>query len=593
MTTLRVTLATPDGLNHVHFSQLAPKSWNVIPDTGIGLHAYSLPTTDGSTKLGIRLSNGTVRPDGTGFLGRLYYTSLTVEVDGHVIWTAGSGPHVFPPRGILERRFTIRDGVGGPAVTRGWSYPSMDFAGPFGPARELLPPVDRAHYVQLFASMNPQFANALVAGSKCTLYPFGHNGPAPTIDLQTTALGPFHPDGYPDPGAPAGYGIDASVGWEQCVEALVFADMAHECAMDRNPIACFDEATGEPIACTDWSSNYLAHPQLAKGEPAPQAMKSELPAFLVGTYDTFHHPNANAGSCPYQAALEAYQPDNAEHVIRAMRRACALVGWAQDPMAADDLRMLFEHHRTMSFGDRADDKTHSTDGSYVPASLSALSYYVALNPGHGAPVLRSFGWMMALGAWGNAPKSWSVRAIDTYLAMADRFGIPQREAHPPYIPPGYKGTQGFHSALIHLGAWTLSRAAGWREVDVLATIDRWRSYVLNGRQMPLQERPDGPGSYGPPKWIYTEQANVDLPGLTTVNTSGLGFQEHVLAVLGRAAQSCVDGVGAWNAQRFLTSGLGADLPAARIGAKLAQMRAHTGDQSQYAAYWAMLEKVST
>lgn len=591
MTTIECILKTQDGVEHLA-SVSSPlsikgdwsKRWLVL-DGLLGCHIYARLAPDGSTQLGVRFSNGLTRPDGTGFKGRLYYQSLAVTVDGVTVSVVPSGAHVFQPRGILERRYTIS----GRNVDRHWTYDSTVFplpSKPFGPAREALPPVNRTHYAQVFESMTVQLDNAIHAGVKTTLYPWGSNGPAPAIDLRTNALGPFMPDGYPEAGAPAGYGIDCSVGWEQCVEALDFAAMAHECAMDRNPIACYSIDTGEPIACTDWATNYLAHPQLAKGEPAPQNMKSELPAFLVGDYNTFHYPNANTGACSYLQALEAYQPDNTEHVVRAMRRACALVGWADDPMARDDLRMLFEHHRTMGFGDRPDDKTHSTDGSYVPASLSALAYYIALNPGHGAPVLRSFGWMMQLGAWGGAPASWSTRMIDTYLGMCDRFGIPQREAHTPYIPQGWLGTQGFHSAYIHLGAWTLSRAAGWRESDVLATIDRWRSYVLNARGMPLQERLDGPGSFGPPKWIYTQSPTAEVGQLVTANTSGGGFQEGVLAVLGKATLSAT---AFETANRLLTSGLGIDLPAPRLGSKLTQMRNHTGDQQAFAAYWAALE----
>jgi hypothetical protein len=595
MSTVTFALMTQDGHSHAYTLTAAigpewQRKWCVIDEgvVGLGVHVYFRSLPNGDTQLGVRFSNGCTRSDGTGFKGRLYYSSLTLQVDGVTIRVVSDGLHCFPPRAILERRYTIH---GGQAV-RGWDYGDVSIPSPapaFGPAREALPPVDRTHYAQAFETMNLQLHGALEAGTKLTLYPWGTNGPAPAIDLRTDALGPWMPDGYPEAGAPAGYGIDLAFGWSQTTEELDFASMAHECAMDRNPVAAYDIDTGAQITCTDWANNYLAHGQLV-------GSKLELPAFLQGTYGQFFYANANQGSSPYQAALEGYQPDNSEHVVRAMRRACALVGWANDPMALDDLTALFEYHRTLWFGDRADDKTHASDGSYVPPSLSALSYFVALNGPHGAPVLRSFGWMMTLGAWANAPKTWAQKAIDTYLGMCDKFGIPQREAHTPYIPAGWLGTQHFHSAYIHHGAWTLSRAAGWRESDVLAMIDRWRSYVLNARGMPLQERPDGPGSFGPPKWIFTQGPQGEVPQLTTASTSGGGFQEGVLAVLGHGAQSALEtnaaagGLGHDEVtQRMLTSGLGVDLPAARIGAKLTQMRSHTGDQQGFAAYWAALE----
>lgn len=580
---LTVQLVLPDkSLRSIAFDP-KPKLWATFGGL-LGVHAYQ----DGP-RVGVRFSNGCTRPDGTGFLGRLYYTSLSILWNGKVIWTTGEARHVFPPRGMLGRRFTIQaDGT----ATRGWKHAGVtpSTSPLFGPALEMLPPVNRAHYAQAFGAMNAQLASALAAGKRLTLYPWGSSGPAPAIDLRTDALGPFMPDGFPDPGAPAGYGIDASVGWEQCDEALDFAALAHECAMDRNPVACFDLNTGEPIACTDWASNHLAHGQLATGEAGVQKNKLELPAFLVGDYSSYRYPNANFGACAYGPALESYQPDNNEHVIRAMRRACALVGWAHDPMALDDLRMLFEHHRTMTFGDRLDDKTHATDGSYVPPSLSALSFYCALNPGRGAQVLRSFGWVMMLGAWAGAPKSWSVRALDCYLAMCDKFGLPQREPHYPYIPTGYKGTQHFHSVLIHRGAWMLARVADWRVADVRATIDRWQQSVLLNRALPLQARP-GSTVYGPPKWIYTEGPSGEFPGLSPQLTNEGGFQEHVLALVGGHAQTYLEANDFDGARRELLSCLGVEQPTSTLTAKLTQMRSHTGDQSQYGPYWAMLERI--
>lgn len=594
MTTFQFLLATPDGHRHVqHFDALGflaltdqwQRKWFTF-DGLLGCHVYARQHgTD--LQVGIRFSNGCTRANGQGFQGRLYYNALGFSVDGVQIALAQGGGHVFPPRGILERRFTISAGT----VQRGWSHADVQIpnpAPPFGPAGELLPPVDRARYAHVFGSMLQPLRHAIRSGLPCTLYPWGTNGPAPAIDLRSGAFGPFHPDGFPDAGAPAGYGIDLAFGWEQCVEALDFAAMHHECIMDRNPVAAYDLDTGRQIHCEDWASNYLAHGQLLMGEPYPQTQKLELPAFMQGTYQNFHYGNANHGTSNYQAALEGYQPDNTEHVVRAMRRACALVGWSGDPMAADDLTALFEYHRTLFYGDRLDDKTHPDyPGQWVPQSLSKLAYQVALNPGHGAAILRDFGWMAMLGAWANAPVAWSDKMVDTYLAMCDKFGIPQRYGDPAYMPAGWSGTQHFHSAIIHNGMWVLAKYAKWRTDDVRVTIDRWQQHVLENRAMPFAQRADTVGVWGPPKWILTAGPTGEVPELSTANTEGGGFQEHVLAALGRQAQ------GAPNPAAALTAGLGIGVPCSTLADKLAQMRAQTGDLGQTAHYWGALEEAVT
>lgn len=614
MTQFTFTLVTQDRAQHTAVIDVEPQDawqrrWVTIDGGLLGIHLYVSLDTTFDLRVGVRISNGCTRKDGTGFRGRVYYTSIMVRAGDLSLFSVEPGLHVFPPRAIIERRVTLHKDTG--VVTNGWRYDDDLYINTehFGPAHELLPPVNRAHYAQAFGAMVPQLRDALNRGVRRTLYPWGVNGPAPAIDLRTDALGPFLPDGYPDPGAPAGYGIDACIGWEQCIEAVNFASMAHQCSMDRNPVACYDIDTGEIITCTDWTWNHLAHGQVATGEFGAQQNKIELPAFLIGDFSNYHYSNANGGACSYQSALEEYQPDNNEHLIRALRRACILADYVNDPMAQDDINAVFEHHRTLTFGDRGDDivgsqpalgggftlfyangtTAHAASVPYIHPSLSKLTYYAGVNPGHGAQVLRSFGWVMMFGAWAGAPASWLKRAIDAYIAICDRFGLAQREAHLPFIPAGWQGTQHFHTVLIHIGAWTAARCSGYRTDDVRNTIDRWQQFVLSNRTLPLQQRP-GSTVYGPPKWIFTQGPHGEVPALAANLTNEGGFQEHVLALVGRHAQTYLNAGDSEGAKRELISGLGLEVACGSLAAKLSQMRSHTGDQNQYASYWAALEK---
>ena len=603
MSIFRITLVEQDGTTHTATLDAMPtqfpnwsKQWTTV-DQLLGIHVYGRSWPKGAIEWSVRVSNGCVRKDGTGWKGRLYYRSLTITADDVMLYQVGDGQHVFPPRAMFERTFVAigsdRDEV---AQILGFEYVNFPTpSAPFGPARESLAPVDRAHYAAIYQSMMPQLSQARANGSPLTQYPFGSNGPAPSIDLRSWGMGPFHPDGFPESAAPAGYGIDLAFGWSQTRQELQYAALAHEAAMERSPICAFDMDTGETIACTDWANNHLAHYQNLRGEPYPMTSKNDLPAFLDGDDSNYHYRNANVGTSPYRTQLEAYFPDDTAHCVRAIRRAAALAGWAGDRMAQDDLHALFEYHRTMGYGDRADDKIKADyKGQYVPPSLSYLQASVNASPGRGWNVDRAFGWMLHLGAWGKAPPTWSQRMIDTYLAIGDEFGLPQREAHDPYIPPGWLGTQHFHSVLIHVGAWTLARASGYRESDVYARIVTWARNVLKNRQLPLEPRPDGPGSFGPPKWIFTHGPNGDVPNLTTANSAGAngpaGFQEHVLALLGRAAMTDLDAQDVAGARSMLACGLGVGLPSGTLPDKMAQIASFAGDMGQYAHYWAALER---
>ena len=229
------------------------------------------------------------------------------------------------------------------------------------------------------------------------------------------------------------------------------------------------------------------------------------------------------------------------------------------------------------------------------------------NPGHGHGKMdRGFGWMIGVATYAasrgdSIAAKWLSRALQAYSLAIDSAGVAQREYHAPYMPSGIQGTQHFHTAITHAAA---IRAAIYLAVEkgdpapletVLADVEVWAGTAFANPSMPLQERADGPGTFGPPKWWWRWKDGVGELRATLANSSGpdTGFQEHCLAVLGLAAQACeklgrVDDVAG-----FLTDGLGVGAPAISLAAKLSSILSYRHDLGQEASYASAIQNSAT
>jgi len=602
------------------------KSFAALRDAtrhSLGIHVYSRRWNGGGWELAVRWSNGLMKRNGTGFCGRIFFDSLSLQVSGDedliivpeqragsffnaatgAAFVASGGGHYFPARGVLERRFLLVPKTMPVAEVTKLRDLALGFKAvripppggkPWGPALERMPTVNEAHYGNLFRQ-GAQQARTLLASGQPGSVRLGPSGTWAQLDLRRGALGPWIPDGDPTAGAPAGYEIEIAQGWQQVVESIELSAMAHECSMARNPLAWNDVDTGEQLSCHDWASSEAGRPVVT-----PRGLI--MPAFLNSAKNDY--PTFNLGSSPYQAVLDGYASEDGEHSIRAEDDAKVLSFTAGDPMAQDDIGMLFQHHRAMIFNDRADalptlsaqmqagwskgfdGKTLSPSSpqgsvSWIGyQSLTRDSYTLATNPKHGsARMLRHFGWTLDLGL-NSGERTFSTGMVANELNAVDSCGIGFREYHTPYIPAGVQGAQMFHE-------W-IDKAAVVRACRMLGDpilMDRALASVRLCATKTLLN-PDCKDA----KWVYRERADhTEIDPITAGDHGPERMSEHILCVLGLAALSELDRGDRVAAQWFLEAGLSVDVPHATIAQRLAWIQQKTADISQYASWAAAAE----
>ncbi len=600
-TAITTTLRIPQGTDFsatVTLPTGATRRWKkahgVLRDSGerhaLGVQVYFRAVGNGALELAVRWHNGLVQPTGPSiFCGRIYFDELWIrcgdpdlsliaeqragalyDPNSGRLYVAHGGKHVFRPRGIMERRFLLAPKAMSQAEVKGLISRQLGFRGvrlkangeEWGPAREPVCSINRQHYSQVFGGAAARLAGQVVQGMKGRIY--GPNN-WPLADI-TGAFGPYVLDGDPQPGAPAGYEIDLSCGgWMQTAEALELASIQHECSMARNPIAAYDIDTGEPISCHDWSSSESGRPQImANG-------KLELPIFCKpgGSY-----PNFNTGSCPYQQALENYSADDLEHVIRAADDAMQLAYTAGDAMALDDLRMMFEHHRSFTFNDRSDAMQVSWSGY---SSLTKDLKLFAANPHQGnGRFLRQWGWMLTLGVFVREA-TFCRKMIECALLARDACGILERRTHPEMANGRVSGTQHFHTMIDWAAVLRAARFLDDPVVTdrVLDAVSLWRDRVL--KQWPIR------------KWLGRPNPAA---AVQAGDWYGGPFIEHCLVVIGLAAQCEIDAGNDGEAKDWLDAGLKIGTPHADLAARLQWLNGVTGDMSQVASYKAAIEDMT-
>lgn len=589
----------------------------------LGWHVYSKRWVPGAYEFGIRWNAGLIRKNGTGFVGRVFFDSLSLEVGGDenlilvpdpranafydaatgAYFVAHGGGHMVPARGLIELRILAVPKTWTPAMIANLRAMSLGFravrippAGtkPWGPALERMPNVNRSWYASLFGQGVAQ-ARALIGSGAIGDVRLGPSGTWAQLNLQSGALGPYFPDGYTVAGAPAGYEIELGVGWQQVPESLELSSIAHMASMSRNPVAWCDLDTGEQLGCHDWQSS-------ESGRPVTSPVGLVMPAFLNAARTDY--PNFNAGSCAYRGALEAYAIEDSEHSVRAADDAKNLAFSAGDAMALDDLAMLFEHHRAMVFNDRSDALpslsaqhnagwTKGFDGlplgpNSPQGSVSWIGYQsltrdlvqLVANPHHGsARELRQWGWTLDLG-WCRQDRAFCGKMAQTHLLARDSCGVAFREYHVPYIPQGIQGAQMFHEMIDKAALLRACRMIGDPILtdNVLDVVRLWATKVLLNP------------TCRDAKWVYRQRADgSEIDPITAADHGPEFMSEHILAVLGLAALCELDAGDTASAMFFLNAGLGVDVPHATLSQRLAWIKAKTADLSQYASYQAAIE----
>lgn len=519
----------------------------------LGVHVYFKNTNSNITELKIRISNGSVNKNGSGFCGKVYFKSLKIrntdkknfvivpradETNTGTEWTIAAllpdnDNHVMLPRWILEREFClctpgfeqqaaallIRDNVVIPTTVTN-----------YGPCNVTMPQVNRGMYKTIYTQAVNATRSSLQSGGN--LYVAG------LVDLQTANIGPWHPHGNREAYAFGGLDINPYTGFGQVKEMVHLSSLLHIANIDRMPIACYDIVTGDPIKSTDWTNRDLIHAVLTKGEPGYQT-NLELLAFVVGDYNTYKYPVFNPGNtCSYEGILRTYSAHDVAHLRRGSIHGEVLWHYETNPMVGDDFLMMFEYVRQSDFSDRPDELLWApphNPGQYIPRSLTRL--YAITNSHNGCNVDRAFGWGMYHGALAELVKDgyasgWLDKAIKVYAKGSDlTHGIVQREYHQPFMPSNVEGTQSFHTAILALGACAAIRQTNSvHAAEAKAALIRLCTKFYGGDNLQMIPYTYNNSLRGPPHWVWTHENQIKINPLSNAKASIDGDTAHTLAV---------------------------------------------------------------
>lgn len=532
----------------------------------LGLHVYAQRQEPDLVVGSIRWSNGTVSPKGTGFCGGVYYDSFVLNasdgwewvilpqkgqgVRGNV-WVVAAAPtngeHFARPREMLEFSYALIQAGNERARARAMSalrYKDLQIPSPFidyGPAHTTLPTVDRAKMSGVCGDWAVRLLAAQAGGTKLYIDNIA--------DFQSEALGPHWMDGQPAAYAHGGYGIDPTGEFaEQVPEAVLAHAIMHRANVSRSFIAAFDPETGLPIGLNDWAAP--PNGALMSGEPGHESEVEILP-FLTGTYYTYHYPRFNVGKCSYEFARTAtvngeavwmpglwdYYAHDTAHSIREVRNAMALVEYAHDPAARDDILMVAETNRYGWFSNRKDEATPKKNPSlgYWPTTLTSQREWIDDHPHQGAWFDRNWAWSAFSGAcaieYERDPVrkagfvEWGKDMLEARRLATDKFGFAGRNYAPGYLPANVSGLQTFHEMLVICHTVTLG-------MQVYGTVPH--ELVENNRRaltstLAVLKPRDYGGSLGPPHWFGIAENNVELVGLDEAHAYGEGDPAHVYA----------------------------------------------------------------
>lgn len=572
---VKATVMLPDGVRYFCNAPLPPSAdtftWRTFrsranPKPILGLHLYAPRRAPDLVMGTVRFSNAAVRTDGTGFCGTVYYDSfvltappgwewVTLPQKGQVVtggaWVVAATPadgsdHLARPRSILEWSYALvpsGDENARKKAEAALRYEDLVIPDPvadYGPARSLMPTVDRAKYAQITSGWAAQLLGARANGGKVWIENIA--------DVQGEALGPHWMDGNMYGYAHGGYGIDSTADApEQVPQAVLARALMHQANVARSFMGAFNIDTGKPIGLYEWKSP----PSIAlmSGEPGWEG-HVELVPFLEGDYYTYHYPRFNKGTCAYEdgrtltvngaavyvPGLFEYEAHDIAHSVRAMRHAIALIEYAKDPAARDFLLMVAESNRYGWFSDRLDELTpkKNPNAGYYPNTLTLALEGVRGKPNQGTWIDRNWAWSAFAGACAIEYEPdptrratwipWGKNMLELSVKAADKFGFAGRAFSPGNLPDTVSGIQTFHEMLVVAHRATLAM----RVFDgaVPAEVAEVNLRALRSVLVAFPTRPYG-DSVGPPHWIGTADNNVELPALDLSYTYGAGDPAHV------------------------------------------------------------------
>jgi len=541
----------PDGLSLACSPKVEPRNkgftWGRFGST-LGVHVYAKGVGSDLIVGVLRVNNGVVKRDGTGFCGEVYYNSIQFAApagwewvtlpqageqsfSGTWIWAGkpAEGSHWFPARAILERPFALVRAGKSKAKAQGLlRYAGARIPDPvkgYGPGACRQPKVDRAMYASVCAERATKLLGAQFGGAPLNL---GY-----AADIQGPAMGPFWLDGAPPAWMHGGFGIDPSHGYEQVPEALLCHAILARANMARQFCAAYDADTGRPISLYDWTVR--PDRQLMKGEPGRQG-ETELVCFMQGGYDDYRYKRFNSGTCAYESKLREYRGHDVAHGIRLMRHLIPLCHTGEQ-WAIDDLAMACEDWRYQTWSDRPDEKAvESYPGEWLPTTLAKSMHLVSKNPHKGGWLDRNYAWMCYGGAachtygvpgW----LEWGKKMLALGLLAADKWGFTMREKRDE-LPSNCTGIITFHEGLNAVGMYALERACYGRARPEMGALLELKVRSLYGYLPAKPYQPGNPDTgWGPPHWIATTRDGKELAELEGY---GPGDPTHVLAACSAA-----------------------------------------------------------
>ncbi len=312
--------------------------------------------------------------------------------------------NVFPPRFGFTRHFVLYKGAATQAMatalmemrgvgrTIGIGAERSYFTVPiYGPQQTLLPKLPDTGYDthrsnfqtkytnlhnRLFFGTNPSWnVTWSISQSSCVPTVGGLSDEYPYYQC----FGPFHPVSFVDtgPGAPGGFGIWPTGGWEYVRQMWRWARLAHDSKMEGSAVWCLHRATGRPVNILEFAQgaspyNYYGplSPPFTQGQPwqvdynddrvpwhydlvapGPDSAICRIPGMIDSTigagdppaWGPFppERPLNDTGSCSFESWVRSHGAWEAStHFIRAMWAPTALVWGAGCLIAADDFRMM-------------------------------------------------------------------------------------------------------------------------------------------------------------------------------------------------------------------------------------------------------------
>ncbi|MDF1798000.1 MAG: hypothetical protein P1V81_02400 [Planctomycetota bacterium] len=534
-----------------------------------GVHAYFRITAgDPVVELDLRLHNGA---DGSTAdneaLQEFYFTELALLVPQG--WVAGAtytnpsvGPayplaqydvvqliaptsdgslHYMPEQGQFHRRVIIapamesaramshvareglgfaRPGPGGASAPLLWSWWNNSTANYFPQAHQLprLEQLDKAKLDHELTTAFDELSAHLANGTGMGLYP-----------VVSGDLGWAHPYGVAYGGMTGGDGINFLWGVKTLVSASREGyrrfEVLHRMNTDRMPDALYRK-DGSPSRIDDWIQTstvtgeqytdffFYMHPT---GSNDPWGFQS-APTFQN------EHVKSQGLEPAYEAALDAYEHYDIQHLVRYTGPAKALVWIGNDSLAKDDLQLQAELAH-LSYHPYENSAYGHVQGTGMRADIE----YIQAQPGQGFPFGRGEGWSMDVmaAAYSTGSTEFRTRKLPWFQALSDLIvagqeqcsGFLQAEVYIKILGGKYRGRQVIEESIVQHASFGMLRS-------VLKGVDPTRTMLLEDTLIDSIYALISPQAWDPAQhapWSQTATGPLDLglaPFCKTVPADG-------------------------------------------------------------------------